>query len=214
MTRLLAVMFALLFGATIAQAAGIASSAQAVTPLLIGAEVPDVAVRSLDGHEQSLRKAIAEKPTVLVFYRGGWCPFCNMQLSQLNGIEKQLSGLGYQIVALTPDTPENIQHTLQKNDLKYTIYSDGSLAAIKAFGVGFRLPEAEVAKYKTYGVTLAQAPGESDSVLPVPSVFVIDAKGVIQFVYVNPDYRIRLSSELLLTAAKTSLDVKPLQPKK
>ena len=203
----------LVLGATIVEAAGIADSPETVTPLLIGAHVPDVAVQALDGHSQSLVTITAGKPTVLVFYRGGWCPFCNLQLSQLNGIESKLSALGYQIVALTPDPAEEIKKTLDKHSLKYTIYSDTDLGAIKVFGVGFRLPEATVEKYRGYGITLSHAPGETDSVLPVPSVFIIDVNGVVQFVYVNPDYRIRLSSELLLTAAKTSLKIKPLEPK-
>jgi peroxiredoxin len=210
----LIVIACLVLGASITQAADIADSAETVTPVLIGTHVPDIKIRALDGNLQSLLGITAGKPTVLVFYRGGWCPFCNQQLSQLNGIENKLSAMGYQIVALTPDPPEQIKKTLDKHSLKYAIYSDTDLATIKAFGVGFRLPESTVEKYRGYGITLSHAPGETDNVLPVPSVFIIDAEGVVQFVYVNPDYRIRLSSELLLTAAKTSLKVKPLEPKK
>ena len=213
MTRIL--LFAcLMLTAALAQSAGIAPSAETVTPVLVGARVPDVAVRALDGETTSLADVVSGKPTVLVFYRGGWCPFCNLQLSQLNGIDKELVALGYQVVAISPDAPEKIKETLDKEKLGYSIYSDSGLAAIKAFGIGFRVPDETVEKYRGYGISLAQAPGEADSVLPVPSVFVIDAAGVIQFVYVNPDYRIRMSSELLLTAARTSLAVKPLEPRK
>ncbi|HSE12295.1 MAG TPA: redoxin domain-containing protein, partial [Rudaea sp.] len=127
-------------------------------------------------------------------------------------IQSQLVTMGYQIVAITPDQPADIQKTLDKNKLTYTIYSDSDFAAIKAFGVGYRVSKEMLEKSRGYGITLPQLQDASGAGLPVPSVFIIDGKGIVQFVYVNPDYRIRLSSELLLTAARTSLSVKPLQP--
>lgn len=213
MSRIILVAL-LALGVSIVNAAEIAPAAEAVTPVLIGSHVPAAPVHTLDGKAASLDAIVGGKPTILVFYRGSWCPFCNLQLSQLNGIQQQLTTLGYQIIAVTPDQPVDIKKTLDKNKLTYTIYSDSEFAAIKAFGIGYRVPADVVASSRAYGITLPQLPGETGAGLPVPAVFIIDAKGVIQFVYVNPDYRIRLSSELLLTAAKTSLAVKPLEPPK
>jgi peroxiredoxin len=202
----------LALGVSVAHAAEIAPAAEAVTPVLVGSHIPAVSVHTLEGKPTSLESAVGGKPTVLVFYRGSWCPFCNLQLSQLNAAQDQLIALGYQIIAVTPDQPADIRKTLDKNKLSYTIYSDSDFAAIKAFGVGYRVPAEIVEKSRGYGVTLPQLPDRSGAGLPVPAVFILDAKGVVQFAYVNPDYRIRLSSELLLTAARTSLAVKPLQP--
>jgi peroxiredoxin len=209
---LLTALFVL--GMSVAQAADIAPAAEAVTPILVGAHVPAVSVNTLAGKATSLQTAVGGKPTILVFYRGSWCPFCNLQLSQLNAIQSQLVTMGYQIIAVTPDMPVDIQKTLDKNKLTYTIYSDSEFAAIKAFGVGYRVPKETVEQYRGYGTMLPPLPDGSGAGLPVPAVFIIDSKGVIQFVYVNPDFRIRLSSELLLAAARTSLTVKPLQPPK
>ena len=211
MSRILLIAL-LVLGMTVAHAADIAAAPEAVTPVLIGSRVPAVSVHTLDGKTTSLQTAVDGKPTVLVFYRGSWCPFCNLQLSQLNAIQSQLVTMGYQIVAVTPDQPVDIQKTLDKNKLTYTIYSDSDFAAIKAFGVGYRVPKDTLEQYRGYGITLPPLPDASGAGLPVPSVFIIDGKGIVQFVYANPDYRIRLSSELLLTAARTSLSVKPLQP--
>jgi peroxiredoxin len=199
-------------GMSIAHAAGIAPSAEAVTPRLIGSHVPAVSMHTLDGMAAPLQDVVRDKPTIVVFYRGSWCPFCNLQLSQLNGIQDQLKALGYQIIAVTPDQPIDIKKTLDKNKLTYTIYSDSDFAAINAFGVGYRVPAEIVEKSRGYGIELPPLPDRSGAGLPVPAVFIIDANGVIQFSYANPDYRIRLSSELLLAAARTSLAVKPLQP--
>lgn len=212
MFRLL-IAAALATGASIAGAAGLASSPETVTPLLVGAHVPALAVNALDGRKVQLAAAVGGKPTVLVFYRGSWCPFCNQQLSQLNGIQDKLVALGYQIVAVTPDGPADINKTLEKNQLTYTIYSDQDFAAIKAFGVGYAVPAQTLRQYADYGIKLPKSPAESTEALPVPAVFIIDANGVVQFVYVNPDYRIRLSPDLLLAATRASLQVRPLQPK-
>lgn len=203
----------LAFGTSVAGAAGLATAPEAVTPILIGSHVPAVTVHALDGKAVTLASAVDGKPTILVFYRGSWCPFCNQQLSQLNGIQDRLAALGYRTVAVTPDGPADITKTLDKNKLSYTIYSDSDFAATKAFGVGYTVPAETLKQYRTYGITLPQAPDGAGEALPVPSVFIIDAKGIVQFVYVNPDYRIRLAPELLLAAAKASLQVKPLQPK-
>lgn len=205
-------IFLLSWGISITHAAGVAPAPEAVTPLLIGSHVPTVSMRTLEGKAAPLQNVVGGKPTILVFYRGSWCPFCNLQLSQLNGIQDQLKALGYQIIAVTPDQPIDIKKTLDKNKLTYTIYSDSDFAAINAFGVGYRVPAEIVEKSRGYGIELPPLPDRSGAGLPVPAVFIIDAKGVIQFSYANPDYRIRLSSELLLTAARTSLAVKPLQP--
>jgi len=207
-------LIALVLGAASTHAAELAQAPEAVTPILIGAHAPDVVLRTLEGKSKALAVALAGKPTIVVFYRGSWCPFCNLQLSQLNGIQDQLSALGYQLLAITPDGAADITKTMDKHALKYTIYSDPAFEAIKAFGVGYRLPEDTVQQYHANGVDLPHAPGQSGAALPVPSVFIFDANGVVQFSYVNPDYRIRLSSDLLLAAAKASLHVKPLQPPK
>lgn len=206
-------LIALAFGAACAHAAALADAPESVTPILIGAHAPTVSLHALDGQSKPLASALGGKPTVVVFYRGSWCPFCNQQLSQLNGIQDSLAALGYQVVAITPDGAGEITKTMDKHALKYAIYSDPGFEAIRAFGVGYRLPDDIVRQYRANGVELPHPPGESGGALPVPSVFIVDAAGVVQFVYVNPDYRIRLASDLLLAAAKASLHVKPLQPK-
>ena len=185
----------------VAQAAEIFDAPERVQPLLIGSSVPDVIVRSVDGQDVRLREAVAGKPTALIFYRGGWCPYCNMQLSGLRLIQQNLATLGYQVLAISADRPEALRETLAKQPLGYTLLSDSKLAASKAFGIAFRLDDATVQKYREFNIDLEQASGETHHALPVPSVFVLDAEGVIQFQYVNPDYRVRVPQDVLLAAA-------------
>ncbi len=207
---LVAVVGLFAFGST-AAAAEFANQPAQVRPLLIGSALPDAPLRDLDGKQIMLRTAAGGKPTVLVFYRGGWCPYCNLQLSELRKVFGPLRELGYTLIAISPDRPEELRRTLDKTPLEYTLLSDSSAAAIGALGIGFVVDSATLEQYKGYGIDLQAASGSSHHILPVPSVFVVDSAGTIQFHYVNPDYRIRVPGELVLAAARAALSVKPLR---
>lgn len=170
-----------------------------ISPLLVGEKIPEVKLSNLKGEAVELQKMVKQKPTVLIFYRGGWCPFCNRQLAGVQKIEKDILALGYQIVAVSPDSPQNLKKTLDKNALSYTLVSDANGDAAKAFGIAFRAP-------KRYSKFLSKYSGEknTENILPVPSVFVLSKKGKIKFEYINPNYKERLSPELLMAAVKFS----------
>jgi len=157
---------------------------------------------TLAGKRITLKAAAAGKPVILVFYRGGWCPFCNLQLSDLRLIQKQTDALGYQMIGISPDLPAELNRTLDKQQLKYTLLSESKANAMRAFGIGYRLDAATIEKYKGYGVDLEKTSGEKHHGLPVPSVFIVDANGLIQFSYVNPDYKARVPSSVVLAAAQ------------
>ncbi len=197
-----------------ASAAGLAASATEVRPLLLGSAVPEVNLQTVAGADTTLKTLLAGKPAVLVFYRGGWCPFCNLQLSNLRLIEKDLTAAGYQLVAISPDRPEELRRTLDKHAMSYTLVSDHHAEAIKAFGIGFVLDAETTGKYAKFGIDIDQASGEQHHGLPVPSVFIIDGAGTIQFEYVHPDYKVRVPSEVILAAAQAiAADKQKLQPR-
>lgn len=195
--------FALL---TLGLRAALAPSATEISPLPVGAKAPAVVVTTIEGTELNLTAALAQKPTVLIFYRGSWCPYCNKHLASLAGIEPQLLELGYQIIALSPDDAKGLQAMMEKNQLNYRLLSDHAMQAASAFGVAFRVDAPTIEAYKGYGVTLTPVPGEPAARwLPVPAVFVIGRDGTIRFMHANPDYKVRLSAEALLVAAKSAL---------
>lgn len=191
-----------LVAAPAVQAAEIAPAADQITPILLGSKLPDPPLRDRDGNPTSLRKVVGDKPAVLVFYRGGWCPFCNLQLSELRDIHPQLTELGYQLVAISPDKPEELQKTLGKDKLDYTLVSDSKTEAMRAFGIAFKVDDGTVLKYRLGGINLEQASGETHHALPAPSVFIVDADGVLQFSYVHPDYKVRAPGQVILAAAR------------
>ena len=149
---------------------------------------------------------VSKKPTILVFYRGGWCPYCSSHLSDLYSIEKELLDLGYQIAAVSIDKPEKLKETLDKTKINYTLLSDSDAEASKAFGLAFKVADEYNNKLKDYGISLEEASGRDHHILPVPAAFVINKKGVIKYSYVNPDHTIRVDPQVLLKAAKMSLE--------
>lgn len=183
----------------------VAERAENVWPLPVGATIPNMTLQTAEGKAFDLQAAIKAKPTVLIFYRGGWCPFCNAQLSQLQRINGDLVRLGYQILAISPDKPTELEKTLAKDAIGYTLLSDSGAKLIQQMGLAFRVDDATIEKYQEYGIDLEKSSGEKHHILPVPGVFVLDQSGTIQFSYINPNYKVRLNAELLLTAARLAL---------
>lgn len=187
----------------VTQGGQVAVSAEAAKPLQPGTKAPNVAVRTLDNKEVRLASLTKGKRTVLIFYRGGWCPFCNMHLSELGAAKAEFTKMGYQVVAVTPDSPEELNKTLDKSHLDFTLISDSKADAMKAFGVAFRLDDPTFSMYKEkFNLDIEKnSGGQTHHILPVPSVFLIDEKGMIRFTQSNPDYKVRMSSKEILEAA-------------
>jgi peroxiredoxin len=172
-------------------------------PLKEGGTIPDVKLRTETNQEVSLRALVAEKPTVLIFYRGGWCPFCTRHLSELVGIEQDLEKAGAQSLAISMDKPEKLRETPNRDKLGYRLLSDSDAVAATAFGIAFQVEDDLVRKYKdSYQIDLEAASGRTHHILPHPAVYVADKNGKIGFAYVNPDYRTRLEPAKILEQVK------------
>ncbi len=180
-------------------------SAEMVRPLTVGAAVPDMTLSTPDGTPFAPLTEAAKQPLVMVFYRGGWCPYCTRHLAELGQIEGELRDMGLRIVAVSPDRPEVLAESMNSHELTYRLLSDSSMVAAKAFGIAFRVDDATVEQYKGYGIDLEAAPGQKHHLLPVPAVFIIGTDGRIRFAYANSDYKVRLSVEALLEAARSSV---------
>jgi len=170
----------------------------------VGDQVPDVSLRTAEGADLKLRDAVNTKPAVLVFYRGGWCPFCTRHLMALAEVEEQITAAGFQILAISPDRPEKIAGTPDRDQLSYTLLSDSSMETSKAFGITFQVPVELVTKYKEeFQIDIEAASGETHHLLPHPAVYVVDTDGVIRFAHVNEDYKKRLAPDEILGALRT-----------
>ena len=173
-----------------------------VQPLSAGEEAPTATLRGPQGEEIDLATKYARKPTVLIFYRGGWCPYCNTHLGQIATAEPELLRMGYQVLAISPDRPEELARTLDKQELTYELLSDSDVELARSFGLAFRVDDPTVEKYRGFGIDLEQASGRDHHMLPVPAVYIVDTAGVIRFAHWDADYKQRLGPEVLLERAE------------
>jgi peroxiredoxin len=184
----------------------IAAAADVAQPLAVGATAPTAILKTADGADFKLAESLATKPTILVFYRGGWCPFCNTQLAELQKSQDKFIALGYQILAISPDAPGSMPDTVEKNHLGYTLLSDRNMQASAAFGIAWRTEAAMAERYATRGIALAPVPDEPGAFwLPVPSVFVVRPPGVIAYAFSDPNFRVRPPVNALLEAATAAV---------
>jgi peroxiredoxin len=182
------------------------ASAKAVQPLMPGMQAPAFTVRTVHDEAFSFDPETMSAPVVLSFYRGGWCPYCNLHLSEMRTAEAELREAGFKVWFISIDQPSVLAESLDQPDIGYTLFSDSGLEATRAFGLAFRLDDETIERYLKYGHDLEGAAGESHHVLPVPSTFIIGQDGVIRFAYSNPDYAVRLHPDVLLAAARAHMD--------
>lgn len=176
-------------------------SAEDVKPLIAGDQAPSFVVKTVDGADYAFTADLLESPTMLIFYRGGWCPFCNTHLKELQDVVPALNDAGHDVLFLSADGPDALVDSLKEPMPGYRLLSDASMEAAREFGIAFRVDDETFKKYQGYGIDLEKSSGYDHHQLPVPSVFLIGTDGKISFAYSNPDYKVRLSTDKLLAAA-------------
>ncbi len=186
-----------------------ADSPDKIDPLGVGQKIPRVMLRDANGGAVDLQWNVARQPTVLIFYRGGWCPFCTRHLAAIGQVQPKLAKMGYQILAISPDRPAELAKSVDKGKLEYMLLSDSNMAAARAFGLAFRVDDETVDLYKTkYKIDLEASSGRTHHELPVPAAYIIDTSGTVRSRYVNPDYKSRIDPDKLLAEAKAALKTK------
>lgn len=196
----------LLLALTATASAEVAPDAWSIRPLLPGAEAPAFRAVAPDGSSYHFDPAALERPALLVFYRGGWCPYCNLHLAELRHIEDDLAAAGVDLLFLSADSPAVIAQAIEDGEVPaYALLSDATAEAAQAFGISFQVPAETVARYHERGIVdLQPVPGTDDvHALPAPAVFLVGTDGQIKFQFVNPDYRVRVSNDVVLAAART-----------
>ena len=185
--------------------ADFAASAEAAQPLAVGTTAPDFTASRVDKTRYVFSAKHLTRPVVLIFYRGGWCPYCNGQLADMHTVEPKLRAAGFEVLFVSTDRPELLYSSLKEQTrplaTTYTLLSDPKLEAAQAFHIAFHLDDKLYAEELKWGVDLEKTTGTKAHALPVPSVFIIDKTGIIRFVYSDPDFRVRLSAEELSKAA-------------
>ncbi len=170
-----------------------------------GDVAPDVTVLDSLGTPVRLRDMWIEGPLIVVFFRGGWCNYCNLQLRDWQRHSAQLRRLGAKLLAISPQEPEKSTATTEQNNLAFPVLSDPNLAAASAFGIAFTLPPELVEYFSEIGTDIPVLNGNGLWALPVPATYVIDARGIIRYAEVEPDYRKRPNpADALLAVEKAA----------
>jgi len=186
----------------------IAESATEIQPLQAGDPAPRFVVETVDSEPFDFDPKKLEKPVVVLAFRGGWCPYCNMHLSEVRHVIPEIHDMGIDVLFLSGDRSELLYESLEVetqadiDGLDYTILSDADAQAAIAFGIAFQVADRTTNYVKNKGDGYTESSMERHGVLPVPAVFAIGTDGVIAYAYVNADYKVRLPADDLLAASK------------
>ncbi len=174
------------------------ASGQALNAKKAGDEAPEFTLKDPDGHLISSTELLARGPLVISFYRGVWCPYCNLELQALQAALPQIVARGARVVAISPQTGSNSRKSQRDNKLSFPILSDEKSRVAAAFGLRFSLPDYLIELYKGFKNDLPAVNDDPAWVLPMPARYIIGADGLIAYAEVNPDYTQRPDpSELL-----------------
>lgn len=165
-----------------------------------GETAPDVTLPDASGKPVRLADMWSRGPLVIVFYRGGWCSYCNLQLRAWQREADTLVRLGATLVAISPQTPDNSADTAADNALAFTVLSDSELKAADGFGLAFTLHPDLVDYYGSVGTDIPVLNGNGQWVLPVPATYVVDTHGSIRFAVIDQDIRKRIEPREVLAA--------------
>ncbi|WP_245868056.1 peroxiredoxin-like family protein [Labilibaculum filiforme] len=169
--------------------------------LNVGDKVPDFVLNNQMNKSVSLSEELENGPVVLIWYRGGWCPYCNITLHFLQEKLPEFKALGASLIALTPELPDKSISTSEKHELEFSVLSDVDNKVAKEYGVVFELTP-EVASIYQKAFNLHDYNGNESNELPLAVTYVVDKEGVIQYAFLDADYRNRAEPEEIISALK------------
>jgi len=164
------------------------ASGQAQRALKAGDRAPEFTLNGPDGKSVSSRELLNHGPLVAAFYRGVWCPYCNMELQALEAALPEIAARGASLVAISPQTAANSRKSQHDNKLSFPILSDAGSEVANAFGLRFRLTHDLIETYERFKTDLPAFNADRSWVLPMPARYLIGVDGLIAYAEVNPDY--------------------------
>jgi peroxiredoxin len=167
----------------------------------VGTKAPDGTLPDVTGKSVRLSALYGEGPTFVVFYRGGWCPFCNMQLHGIVDAKSDFEKKKINVIAISVDKPEEEAKTKAKHGVPFPMLSDSNLSVHKAFNVVHTPPEAEAKALAGYGIDLDKFSGQNHHSFAVPALVLVDRAGVVRWVHVDEDYKTRPTPKQMLEVA-------------
>lgn len=168
--------------------------------LQVGQKVENFSLANHRGDTVELTELLAKGPVIISFYRGGWCPYCNLELKALNDYLPKFKVHNAQLVAVSPQLPDETLSTAQKNELEFDVLSDVSNTVANQFGLLFTLDERIQSLYTGFGIDFEHYYGDKSFKLPLPATYVINQDGIITYAFLSEDYTLRAEPEDVLNA--------------
>lgn len=169
----------------------------------VGEKAPDFVLNNALGKPVSLKDKLQQGPVVLVFYRGAWCPFCNMHLHVLQESLPEFQKYGAQLITVTPQSPDKSVEQFKEKGYPFEVLSDLDSKVMKDYKLYFELPAELVEVYKNHGLDIEAFNGKGRNVLPVPGSFVIDTNGIVRAMHADTDYKKRMEPSAIIDALKS-----------
>ena len=184
-------------------AAAIAATDILETALRVGDKAPMFELPDAFGQVVSLADVLEHGPAIVSFYRGSWCPFCNIELRALQRELDSVEAAGATLVAISPNKPDESIGLIEENDLTFPILSDHGNGVAKQFGLVYEMEAGIVAYYREIGRDVGEMNDSELWELPVPATYVIDQSGVIRYAFVDLNHRVRAEPSDVVAVAAT-----------
>lgn len=168
-----------------------------------GDTFPDATLFDANGKTVSMRDLTKAGPLFISFYRGGWCPYCNLELKAYQDVLGEITSLGGQLIAVSPEKPDNSLTTSEKNALSFPVLTDTGNKLAKAIGIAFELPISLQNLFSGFGMNLPDLNSETGWALPIPATFVVDHGGKIVLADVDTHYTRRLEPAEAISALRS-----------
>ena len=178
------------------------SSGDAPQGLQVGDQLASFELPNQLGQTISLDELQGDSNIVISFYRGGWCPYCNIELCVLQQALPGFKSHGARLIAISPQLPDESMSTAEKNELSFPVLSDAGNKVAREFGLVFTLSEQLRPLYESFNIDLPATNGDKSFELPIPATFIIDSDGVVKGAFVNADYKQRMDLSDIINVLK------------
>ena len=178
------------------------SSGDAPQGLQVGDQLASFELPNQLGQTISLDELQGDSNVVISFYRGGWCPYCNIELCVLQQALPEFKSHGARLIAISPQLPDESMSTAEKNELSFPVLSDAGNKVAREFGLVFTLSEQLRPLYESFNIDLPATNGDKSFELPIPATFIIDSDGVVKGAFVNADYKQRMDLSDIINVLK------------
>lgn len=168
-----------------------------------GDKLEDFTLPNYLGEKKTLSEFREKGPVIITFYRGGWCPYCNLQLRAYQQIIPEIKAQGASLIAITPELPDASLSTVEKNELEFEVLTDTNSDYARKIGIVFTLSKDLRPIYNSFGIEIEKHNGEGRFDLPLAATFVVDADGTIAYAFVEVDYTLRAEPAEIIEAIQT-----------